>query len=223
VTVRMSSFFSMVISDGTCCVSSPSGPLTITRPGSIAMLTPAGTGMGCLPMRLIRLPDEGEDLAADAALGGGPVGDEPGRRGQDRGAHPAEHARQAVLARVDAAAGLGHAAQSVDDALAASAVLQLDHEVVEGLPALDPEIADVALLLEEARDLHLELGRGHHDTVLQRLVGVANPGEHVCDGIGQHLSLLPGTLGHARDRALVRELAQADPAEAELAEDGARP
>src|SRR5262252_8370387 len=35
-------------------------------------------------------------------------------------------------------------------------------------------------------------------------------------------SLLPGTLGHARDRALMRELAQADPAEAELAENGAR-
>src|SRR5262245_26618878 len=127
----------MVIRDGTCWVSSPSGPLTMTRPGSIAMLTPAGTGMGCLPMRLIRSPDEGEDFAADAALRGGPVGDEPGRRGQDRGAHPAEHARQPVLARVHPAAGLGHAAQAVDDSLAASPVLQLDHEMVEGIPALD--------------------------------------------------------------------------------------
>src|SRR4029079_13741506 len=36
-------------------------------------------------------------------------------------------------------------------------------------------------------------------------------------------SLLPRALGHAGDRALMRELAQADPAEAELAEDGARP
>src|SRR3954463_12452803 len=34
--------------------------------------------------------------------------------------------------------------------------------------------------------------------------------------------LLPAALGHARDVAVVRELAQADPAEAELAEDGAR-
>src|SRR5262249_60675066 len=94
VTVRMSSFFSMVISDGTCWVSSPSGPLTMTRPGSIAMLTPAGTGMGCLPMRLIRSPDEGEDFAADAALRGGPVGDEPGRRGQDRRGQPAARPAQ---------------------------------------------------------------------------------------------------------------------------------
>src|ERR1700757_1636338 len=36
------------------------------------------------------------------------------------------------------------------------------------------------------------------------------------------VSLLPARLRHARDRALVRELPQADPAEAELAEDRAR-
>src|ERR1044071_6755417 len=35
-------------------------------------------------------------------------------------------------------------------------------------------------------------------------------------------SLLPGALGHARDHALVGELAQADPAEPELLEHGAR-
>src|ERR687888_1151821 len=34
--------------------------------------------------------------------------------------------------------------------------------------------------------------------------------------------LLPRALGHAGDHALVRELPQTDPAEAELAEDGAR-
>src|SRR5690242_6867212 len=37
------------------------------------------------------------------------------------------------------------------------------------------------------------------------------------------VSLLPGRLGHARNRALVRQFAQADPAQAELAIDGARP
>src|SRR6266516_6291731 len=37
------------------------------------------------------------------------------------------------------------------------------------------------------------------------------------------VSLLPGRLGHARNRALVRQLAQADPAQTELAIDGARP
>src|SRR5205085_5062445 len=37
------------------------------------------------------------------------------------------------------------------------------------------------------------------------------------------LLLLPGALGHAGDHALVGELAQADPAEPELLEHGARP
>src|SRR5512146_2817289 len=37
------------------------------------------------------------------------------------------------------------------------------------------------------------------------------------------VSILPTRLGHAGDRALVRELAEADPAEAELAEHRARP
>src|SRR5436305_994261 len=46
-----------------------------------------------------------------------------------------------------------------------------------------------------------------------------SPGENA-----QHFSrLLPRTLGHARDHALVRELAQADPAEAELLEHRSRP
>src|SRR6266511_2585369 len=187
VTTSSSSLRSTVIRAGICCVSSPSGPLTITRPGSMAMFTPVGTGMGCLPMRLMeRLPDEGDDLAADAALRGRSIGDETVRGGQDRGAHAAKHARQAVLARIDAAAGLGHALEVGDHALAAAAVLQLDDEVVERLAALDVEVLDVALFLEQAGNLDLELGRGHDDAVLQRLVGVADAGEHVGYGIGQH-------------------------------------
>src|SRR4051812_8934594 len=188
VTTRLSSWRSIVIRIGICWVSSPSGPLTMMRPGSMAMFTPVGTGMGCLPMRLISaLPDEGHDLAADAALGGGAVGDETIRGGQNRGAHPAEHARQTVLARVDAATGLRDALEIGDHALAAAAVLQLHDEVVERLPALDVEVLDVALVLEQTGDLELELGRRHDDTVLQRLVGIADAREHVGYGIGQHL------------------------------------
>src|SRR5437763_22080 len=122
VTTSSSSRRSTLIRTGTCCVNSPSGPLTMMRPGSMAMFTPVGTGIGCLPMRLIS-PDEGHDLAADAALGGGPVGHETARSGQNRGTHPAEHARQAILARVDAATGLRDALEVRDHALAAAAVL----------------------------------------------------------------------------------------------------
>ena len=44
------------------------------------MLTPAGTGMGCLPIRDMRYQTKAIDFAADPALCGGAVGDEPVRR-----------------------------------------------------------------------------------------------------------------------------------------------
>src|SRR5204863_1199168 len=118
-----------------------------------------GDGLSSDSRHAADLPDEGHDLAADAALGGSAVGDETVRGGQDRGAHPAEHARQAVLARVDAAAGLRDALQVGDHAFAAAPVLELHDEVVERLAALDVEVLDVALVLQQAGDLELELGR----------------------------------------------------------------
>src|ERR1700684_675872 len=73
-------------------VSSPLGPLTVTRSGSIATVTPAGTVMGCLPIRDIErplLPDLRHDLAADAGRAGVVAGHDPLRGGDDRGAHAA--------------------------------------------------------------------------------------------------------------------------------------
>src|SRR5205823_6941768 len=78
--------------------------------------------------RHVALPDETDDFSADALGLGGAACDDAAGRGQDRGAHAAEHARQAVLARVDAAARLRDALQVGDDPLAAAPVLQLDDE-----------------------------------------------------------------------------------------------
>src|SRR5207244_3781547 len=82
------------------------GPPTATRPGSTDTVTPAGISIGLFPIRLMALPDKTDDLAADPALLRGPAGDETGRRGQNRDAHAAQHARQTVLPRVDPAARL---------------------------------------------------------------------------------------------------------------------
>src|SRR5436189_4361667 len=87
---------------------------------------------------------------------------------------------------------------------------------------LDVVVADVALLLEQAGDLLLHARVRHLGSVVQRAICVADPAEHVCNWIGEHANLLPAAFGHARDRAVVRELAQADPAKAELAVHGAR-
>src|SRR3954468_22835956 len=186
--------------------------------------------MGLLPMRLMAFacsssPDEADHSPADAlALGGAARDDAAGGR-KDGDPHPAEHARQTVLARVDPAAWLRDALEVGDDALAAAAVLEGDDEDAVGqvLAPLDVEVADVALLLEDAGELLLQLRGRHLGVVVQRLVGVADPREHVGDWVREHLVLLPGALGHARDDALVGELPQADAAEPELLEDGARP
>src|SRR5262249_34566361 len=160
-----------------------SGPLTVTRPGSNATLTPSGIAIGCLPIRLIGSPDEADDLAADAPLLRGLARDEPARRGEDRRAHPPEDARQAVLSSVHAPAAL----QVSDDALPVPAELEVDRERVEALALVDVEVRDVPLLLEQAGDLLLHAGGRHRRRVVHRLVGVADAGEHVCDGIGMHV------------------------------------
>src|SRR5438876_6360195 len=182
----------ILIRCGTTCRSSPFGPDTVMRPGSTDTRTPAGTSMGFLPIRLMALPDETDDFAADALRFGGAARDDAARGGQDGGAHAAEHARQAVLARVDAASRLRHALQVGEHALAAAAVLQLDDELcVRAFAVRDVIVADVALLLEDAGDLDLQLRARHLRAIVQRLVGVADAREHVGDWIGQHRTIPP--------------------------------
>src|SRR6185437_13551524 len=186
VTTTSPSRCSIFIRAGTCCCSVPSGPATATRAGSIVTVTPSGTGMGALPILLIALPDEGHHFAADPALLCGAARDETGRGREDRDAHPAEYARKAVLPGVDPTARLRHALQAGDHPLAVAAELEVDDQGIEALALLHVVVADVALLLEELGDLDLH-SRGRHGCVLvQRLVGVADAGEHVCDRIGQH-------------------------------------
>src|SRR5215218_5951329 len=236
LTTIVPSSCSICMRAGTCWVTSPRGPFTITRPGESETDTPAGSSMGCLPIRLIGSPDEADDFSADSLLGRGSARDQAVGGGQDRDAHPAEDARQSVLARVDAAPGLGDALQVGDHALAVAPELQLDHERVIGrvLLALDLVVADVALLLEEARDLALGARARHLGALVQRAVRVADSGQHVCDRVGLHAmrpcfhewssdfhSSLPAALGHARDNALVGQLAQADAAKPELLVDRA--
>src|ERR1700722_12893474 len=93
-------------------VSSPLGPLQVTRSGSIAIVTPAGTVMGCLPILDIgrpQLPDLGHDLAADAGRAGVVAGHDPLRGGDDRGPHPALDARDVGVVDVGALPRAGDA------------------------------------------------------------------------------------------------------------------
>src|SRR5215218_9640721 len=179
VTTISPSACSSCIRRGTCWFSSPSGPFTITRPGSSDTDTPAGISMGFLPMRLIQLPDKANNFAADTFALRGLARHQAARCRNDGGAHPAEDTWQAVLASVHTAPRLRDPLQVGDDALSAGAVLQLDHERVEALALLDRVAGDVPLLLEDAGDLLL-LARGRHlRALVQHVVRIPDAPEPV--------------------------------------------
>src|SRR5262249_30483454 len=169
VTTSRPSSRSITMRVGTCCWSSPSGPATMTRPGSIVTLTLAGSSIGRLPILLMihrsrGSPDVADDLAADPSFLGGLARDEPLGGGHDSRPHAAQYAGQLVLRRVDAAARTGYPLEVRDHAFAVAAVLQLDDEQVvaerRGRAVLalvvgalvDAVVGDVALLLEQPRD-----------------------------------------------------------------------
>src|SRR3954468_6901869 len=163
-----SSSRSTVMGAATVWLSEPLGPLTLTVCPSMATSTPPGTAIGSRPIRDIfaaPLPDVGEDFPTHALLVRLLVGQQPGGRGDDRHAQTAEHLRQGGRLGVHPETRLGDAPDAGDAPLTVGAVLQVDHELLEGaavlLDVLDGPAGDVALLLEDLGDVRLEL-RGRH-------------------------------------------------------------
>src|SRR5215207_9052792 len=170
--------------------SSPFGPFTFTSSGSMVISTPSGTETGCLPMRLIpRSPDPRHQLAADAlAPRVVPGHDAPGG-GHDRRAHAALHLRHVAGPDVPPAARLREALDARDHRLAVLGVPQADAQGATHATGLDLVAVDVALLLQDARELRLEGGGGHLDLVVVGAQSVADAGQEVCDRIGLHYQL----------------------------------
>src|SRR3954462_772417 len=150
-TLSVPSDCSTFMSPSTAWLSSPFGPLTETRPGLTSMLTPSGTAMGFLPMRLKsnHLPDVRDHFAAHAPLLGLVAGHHADRGGEDRGAHAAQHAGDLAVRHVAAAPWTGHPPQARHDGAPAVGVLQLDPDDVADGGRLDREAGDVALLGED--------------------------------------------------------------------------
>src|SRR5690606_12772772 len=71
----------------------------------------------------------------------------------------------------------------------------LEPKVKLGLAAslLHLEALDVAFVLQYGGDCHLQLRRRHHDGFLLNALGVADPREHVRDGIAHAHVLWPPT------------------------------
>src|SRR3954451_7825855 len=143
--------------------SAPRGPVTWTTSGSMVTVTPSGTGMGFLPMRLIaRSPDLRDDLAAHAGAPRLVAGHDAARRRDDGRAHAALYLADAVRGRVVALAGTRDAPQAADRRATVLGVLQLDADALTGLLLVgrhDVVARDVALLAQDAGHLALELGR----------------------------------------------------------------
>ena len=99
---------------------------------------------------------------------------------------PRRTLRQVLRTGVDAPPGLAHALHRADDVLAVRAVLELDVEGARGLARLDLVAGDEALLAEHLGDAHLHARGGHLHRVLPDRRGVADPRQHVGDGVGHH-------------------------------------
>src|SRR6266568_9263506 len=151
---------------GTGVVSLPFGPCTSSAVSPTATFTPEGTGMTLRPTRDIvpsSLPDVAEDLAAHSLARGRPSGHDSARGGEDVDAEAAVHAGDLVLAAVDPAARAAHPLQVGDHPLHPRPVLEEDgvHALLSAGFSEGLEVRDVALFLESAGDLDLQLGGGH--------------------------------------------------------------
>src|SRR5438132_968755 len=94
-------------------------------------------------------PDLAEELAADLLLAALTVGHHAAARAEDRDPHAGAHGLDAVVAHVHPAAGGRHAAQPVDDGLAAAAIAQHHGQRARVLALADAHVVHEALLLED--------------------------------------------------------------------------
>src|SRR5688572_3629327 len=194
--VSSPSFSANEIPGGTGVCSFPFGPWTERTVSETPTFTSLGTTMTLRPTRDIlerSLPDVDEDLAAHAFPGRAAPGHEAAGGGQDVDAQAAVHAGDLVLAAVDPAAGTADPLQVRDHALHARAVLEVHAQDALLVVLRHLEVGHVALVLQDAGDLHLQLGRRDVHPGQLGADPIPDPADHVRDGIGHvHLEYLLG-------------------------------
>src|SRR6185437_13923444 len=194
LTTTVPSSCSTVISRETRCSSSPFGPFTRTTSGSMKTSTPVGTGIGSFPIRLIvRSPDVRDYLAADALPASVVARHHALRGGHDGSAHSAEDLRNLAGGHVLAAARARYALEARDHRRALLRVLEADAQRLTHPGGLGGVVLDVALLLEDAGDLGLELGVRDVHVLEVGLEPVANAGEEVRERVGHRHGVTSST------------------------------
>src|SRR5450759_2344703 len=166
--------------------SVPLGPSTVIARPSTVTVTSAGTVMGRRPIRDIYplLPDVGKDFAAELCPACLRAGHDPLAGADDDDAEAPENPRDVRLARVDAQSGLADPLESGHDGHLAVNVLELEMQDRNGTISVLANGGDEAFVLEDAGDLTLGPRRGNDDLGMPSARRVADPREHVRDGIG---------------------------------------
>src|SRR5687768_2847791 len=172
-----------VVRRGNSNCSLPFGPsMEIFWPCTLTF-TADGIVTGCFPILDISKssPDVTQQFAAEILLAGLNAGHQAFGRGHDRRAQTAAHTRDVVGRYITAQAGPADAAQAFDHAFAAF-VLQPQLQLLD-VRAFHAQVIDVTFALQDARDAFLHLRMRQLDRGNLRALRVANPREHVGNGI----------------------------------------
>jgi len=133
-----------------------------------------------LPIR-----DIAENLTANALAARLAAGHDTLRGGHDGDAESALDATDLIAANVHAAAGTRDALQVADRRLVVGAVLQVHAENPLTVLLGRLVVGDIALVLEDAGDLRLELRSRNIKLLVTGPDGVADTGQKVCYWIGE--------------------------------------
>src|SRR5687768_14101245 len=165
--------------------SSPLGPFAETVDPFTETVTPAGTATGFLPIRDMwpPLPDEGDELATELGRPRIAVGHQALGGRDDRHTEAVLHPGDLPRLHVAPETGLRDALELADDRQLV-VILQVEPKDALRTIVQELEVLDVVVVLQQPRELALELAHRHVDAPVVRLAGVPDTRQHVCNGIG---------------------------------------
>src|SRR6266481_5460018 len=198
LAVSTPSFCSKVIPCGMAKESFPFGPCTSILPPCMATFTPAGTGIGLFPIRDIfffslnskcPLPHFAKNFAAQLGFARRAAAHQPLRRGHDADAQSAHHGTDVRRAEIRACARARDALQPGDHAAAVRRVLQENAQHLTRLVFVHQFVGrDVALFLQDARDLGLQPGNRNVYALVLGGRRVAEARQKIGNGVRLHNS-----------------------------------
>src|SRR6185437_8882183 len=131
------------------------------------------------------LPDLAENLSADTLAARLPASHHAARRGEDVDAQATLDAADLVAAHIHTASGTRDALQVADRSFIVRAILQVHAQHLAAVFFGSLVVGDIALFLQNAGDLGLQLRGGNVQLLVARADRVADAGQKICDWIGK--------------------------------------